>query len=55
MRVVGLYWLQRPFMVSGDMPVLQQLSPVPAGTSFLLITCGANYLEGFKADVGARN
>lgn len=37
------------------MPVLKQLSQAPEGTSFLLITCGANYLEGFKADVGAWN
>lgn len=28
-----------------------QLSEVPVGTSFLLITCGANYLQEFRADV----
>ena len=37
------------------MLVLKQLSQVPVGTSFLLITCGANYLEAFRADVGAWN
>lgn len=36
------------------MPVLKQLSQVPAGTSFLLITCGANYIEEFRADVVSR-
>lgn len=35
------------------MPVLKQLSQVPAGTSFLLITC-ANYIEEFRADVVSR-
>lgn len=29
----------------------RQLSEVPVGTSFLLITCSANYLQEFRADV----
>lgn len=37
------------------MPEWKQLSQVPSGTSFLLITCGANYLEEFRTDVGAWN
>lgn len=28
-----------------------QLSEVPVGTSFLVITRGANYLQEFRADV----